>query len=377
MNIRVIDAIEQIGAADWNRVAGTGYPFTRHEFLVALERHRCVGEGYGWLPRHVTLWHGGRLVGAVPLYLKFNSYGELVFDWSWASAYERCGLPYYPKLVSAIPYTPATGRRLLLAPDADSTTAREQLASAVIAMARDLGLSSVHWLFPSEGEKRFLESRGLMSRTGCQFHWHNRAYGTFEDFMSTLVSRKRKNIRRERQRVADAGVRLEVRQGGDLNPAEWQSWQRLYESTFERKSGIPTLSPGFFREIGRTMADRVVMVFARRHGDIIAGAFCVRGEHTLYGRHWGTFESHDSLHFETCYYQGIEYCIREGLGCFEPGAQGEHKIARGFLPVPTWSAHWLADEGFRAAIARFLDQEQTAMADYMAELSAQSPYRVN
>lgn len=377
MNIRIIDAIEQIGAADWNRVAGTGYPFTRHEFLVALERHRCVGEGYGWLPRHVTLWDGGLLVGAVPLYLKFNSYGELVFDWAWASAYERYGLPYYPKLVSAIPYTPATGRRLLLAPDADPTTAREQLATAVIALARDLELSSVHWLFPPEGETRFLESRGLMPRTGCQFHWHNRDYGTFEDFMSTLISRKRKNIRRERQRVADAGVRLEVRHGGDVNPAEWRTWQRLYESTFERKSGIPTLSPGFFREIGCTMADRVLMVFARRHGDIIAGAFCVRGEHTLYGRHWGTFESHDSLHFETCYYQGIEYCIREGLACFEPGAQGEHKIARGFLPVPTWSAHWLADEGFREAIARFLDQERTAMADYMAELAAQSPFREN
>jgi predicted N-acyltransferase len=216
-----------------------------------------------------------------------------------------------------------------------------------------------------------------MPRAGCQFHWHNRAYGNFDDFMSTLVARKRKNIRRERQRVRDAGVMLEVRHGGDVSPAEWQTWQRLYESTFERKSGIPTLSLDFFREIGRTMADQVVVVFARRRGDIIAGAFCVRGEHTLYGRHWGAFESHDSLHFETCYYQGIEFCIREGLACFEPGAQGEHKIARGFLPAPTWSAHWIGHEGFREAIARFLDQERVAVADYMAQLSAQSPYRAD
>ena len=375
MNINLIEAIEHIDAGDWNRVAGTACPFTRHEFLVALERHRCVGEELGWLPQHVTLWDHGRLVGAVPLYLKFNSYGELVFDWSWAAAYERNGLPYYPKLVSAVPYTPATGSRLLVAPGTDTEVAREQLTAAVIALARDRDLSSIHWLFPRIDEMRFLESRKLMARTGCQFHWHNAGYGTFDDFSAALVARKRKNIRRERQRVADAGVALEVRLGGEVTNAEWQIWQRLYESTFERKSGIPTLSLDFFLEIGRVLADAVVMVFARRHGDIIAGAFCLRGDDTLYGRHWGTFESHDSLHFETCYYQGIEYCIREGLHRFEPGAQGEHKIARGFIPVPTWSAHWIAHEGFRDAIARFLDHERAAMADYMAELTAQSPYR--
>ena len=373
MDLSIIEHIDEVDPVDWNRIAGVDNPFTRHEFLVALERHGCVGERYGWLPRHLALRDQGRLAGAVPLYLKFNSYGELVFDWSWASAYERQGLAYYPKLVSAIPYTPATGNRLLAAGGAE--TVRGELIEGVRQFAEEMKLSSVHWLFPTEQETGQLEDGGLMRRTGCQFHWENPGYGGFDDFLGALNARKRKNIRRERQRVKDAGITLEVRHGGEVTPSEWQVWQHLYESTFERKSGIPTLSSGFFRELGTTLPDSVVMVFARHHGDIVAGALMIRGRSTLYGRHWGAFAHHDSLHFEACYYQGIDYCIRNGIERFEPGAQGEHKVARGFLPTPTWSAHWIAHDGFRAAIARFLDDEADAMNDYMQDLASQSPYR--
>ena len=375
MNVRIIDAIEGIDAAAWNELAGTDYPFTRHEFLVALERHDCVGPEYGWLPRHVTVWDNARLVGAAPMYLKYNSYGELVFDWSWASAYERHGLPYYPKLVSAIPYTPATGGRMLVADGEDEQEIRRHIADAAREHAEEQGLSSLHWLFTQDGETDFLETQGLMRRTGCQFHWQNRGYSSFDDFLGALAARKRKNIRRERQRVLESSTEIGIRLGGELSDAEWRTWHRLYVSTFERKSGVATLSEGFFREIGRTLPERVIVVFARRHGDTVAGALCLRGADTLYGRHWGAFEHHDGLHFETCYYQGLEFCIRQGMARFEPGAQGEHKVARGFLPRPTWSAHWIADPGFRAAIGRFLVDEQQAMADYLQEMSARSPYR--
>ncbi|MEN8176345.1 MAG: GNAT family N-acetyltransferase [Pseudomonadota bacterium] len=375
MNVKILESIDAVDAADWNRVAGTDDPFTRHEFLAALEHHDCVGEKFGWLPRHLTLWEGACLTGAAPLYLKDNSYGELVFDWAWADAYQRNGLRYYPKLVSAIPYTPATGHRLLAAEGPGAPAIRQALATAGRELAENLGVSSLHWLFPREEDTAALEKDGLFRRTGCQFHWHNRDYAGFDDFLGALTARKRKNIRRERRLVADAGVILEVRTGGEISDSEWSTWQRLYESTFETKWGIATLTEGFFRELGHRLADQVVVIFARRRGEIIAGALCFRSREALYGRHWGALERHDSLHFETCYYQGIDYCIREGLSRFEPGAQGEHKVPRGFLPATTCSAHWIGDPGFRAAIRRFCDQEADAMVDYMAEMAAHSPYR--
>ena len=376
MQTQIIDRIDEIPASEWNRVAHSSQPFVRHEFLAALERQGCVGERYGWLPRHILARDdSGRLVGATPLYLKFNSYGELVFDWAWADAYQRQGLDYYPKLVSAVPYTPATGGRLLTAPDADAGAVRRLLADTAVDFAASRSLSSLHWLFPSHEEAEMLQRHGLMLRVGCQFHWHNRGYGSFDDFLGALTARTRKTLRRERARVLEAGIRHDIRLGGEVSDREWTQWQRLYESTFERKSGIPTLSEGFFREIGRTLPEQVVLIFARRHGEVIAGALCLRSDDTLYGRHWGCFERHDALHFETCYYQGIEYCIGQGLTRFEPGAQGEHKVARGFLPARTWSAHWIAHPGFRQAIARFLDQETAAMEDYMRNIETQGPYR--
>lgn len=376
MRTEVLHGIDSVSAADWNRVSGTDHPFLRHEFLAALERHGCVGEQYGWLPRHIVARDdGGRLCGVVPLYLKDNSYGEFVFDWAWADAYHRAGLPYYPKLVAAIPYTPVTGARLLVAPDADHGTVSGALLEAALTLTEASGASSLHWLFTDAHDTALLTGRGLLRRTGCHFHWHNAGYRSFDDFLERLSSRKRKKIRRERRYVEEAGIRMQIVHGDAVTPEQWQAMHRFYRTTFEKKSGIPTLSLAFFEEISRTMGDQVVLVFALRDGRPVAGAIMLRGATALYGRHWGALEEYHSLHFETCYYQGIEYAIRHGLALFEPGAQGEHKISRGFLPTYTWSAHWIRDERFRAAIARYLDQEHELVADYHDELQRTSPFR--
>jgi uncharacterized protein len=375
MELRIATAIDDVEAGEWNRVAGTGHPFLRHEFLSALERHGAVGEQYGWLPRHLLAREDGRLIGAVALYLKDNSYGEFVFDWAWADAYHRHGLTYYPKAVVSIPYTPATGPRLLVHPRAD----RARVAPALVELARTLmeqeGLSSLHWLFTDTDDTALLREQGFMPRLGCQFHWHNRGYQDFEEFLARLNSRKRKQLRRERRQVREAGIELQVVHGHDMSHEQWSVMHAFYRSTFERKSGIPTLSQAFFEEVSRTMGEQLVLVFAHHQGRPVAGAINFRGDDTLYGRHWGCQEAFHSLHFEACYYQGIEYCIANGLRVFEPGAQGEHKISRGFLPTATWSAHWIQDEGFRAAIGDFLRREQLGMRDYMETLAEQSPYR--
>jgi predicted N-acyltransferase len=372
----ILETIDEVTAAEWNRVTGTGHPFYRHEFLAALERHDCVGARYGWLPRHVTARDSsGRLCGVVPLYLKDNSYGEFVFDWAWADAYHRAGLHYYPKLVAAIPYTPVTGSRLLVAADADHGTVAGALLDATLALAGREGASSLHWLFTDAADTDLLVARGLLRRTGCHFHWHNAGYRDFEDFLSRLSSRKRKKIRRERRYVAEAGIRMEILPGNAASHAHWLAMHGFYRSTFEKKSGIPTLSLGFFEEISRTMGEQVLLVFALLDGRPVAGAIMLRGATALYGRHWGCLADYHSLHFETCYYQGIDYAIRHGLGLFEPGAQGEHKISRGFLPTYTWSAHWIGDERFRAAIAHYLEQEQALMVDYHDDLLSGSPFR--
>jgi predicted N-acyltransferase len=373
----VLEDLSEIPAEAWNRVSGTSNPFIRHEFLAALERQGCLGERYGWLPRHLVLrGAGGRLLGAAPLYLKDNSYGEFVFDWSWAHAYERAGLAYYPKLVSAVPYSPVTGRRLLVDPEVPAEPVRARLIDGALELAGRLGVSSLHWLFPTGDETERLETGPFLRRIGCQFHWANQGYGDFEDFLSALNAQRRKKIKRERRKVAEAGVVFRLLDGHQATEAEWDLFHSLYASTFHRRGGVPTLSPGFFKEIAATMGEQVLLVLADHGGRTVAGAFCLVGEEALFGRHWGCTEDFDGLHFEACYYQGIEYCIRRGLRRFEPGAQGEHKIWRGFLPTCTWSAHWIADPRFREGVERFLRTESEAMADYMDELSAHSPYRV-
>jgi predicted N-acyltransferase len=371
----VIPELSAVAADEWNSLVSRRYPFLRHEFLTALETHGCLGERFGWLPQHLLLRDpAGRPQAAAPLYLKFNSYGEFVFDWAWADAYRRAGLAYYPKLVSASPYTPATGPKLLLAGAAPPDT-QDRLVQAALALTRAHQASSLHWLFTTETETARLETLGFLRRTGCQFHWQNRGYRDFDDFLASFSSAKRKQVRRERRRVAEQGIRLERRHGDEASEADWATFHRLYESTFDKRGGIPTLSREFFLAIAASMPRQVLLVLAYDGPRIVAAAFNLVGSDCLYGRHWGCFADYHSLHFEACYYQGIDYCIEQGLQRFEPGAQGEHKISRGFLPTPTWSAHWLANRQYHDAVARFVRLESDSMADYLQEMHGHSPYR--
>jgi predicted N-acyltransferase len=378
MRAGVINRLDELADGQWNRVAGTRNPFLRFEFLAALERHRCVGEAFGWYPQHLVVYDDdGELAGVAPLYLKDNSYGEFVFDWSWADAYQRSGRRYYPKLVSAIPYTPVTGPRLLVRVGADRAAVIDALVHKALELTRETGCSSLHWLFTDGGDTDTLLNYGLLRRTGCHFHWHNREYRTFDDFLQQLNSRKRKKIRRERRSVDDAGIRMEIIHGNEASEELWETMYRFYRSTFERKSGIATLSRDFFHDICQTMGEQVVLVCAREGRRTVAGAINLRSDTALYGRHWGCSDHYHNLHFETCYYQGIDYCIEHKLSLFEPGAQGEHKISRGFLPILTWSAHWIEDVPFREAVSRFLANEHELMLDYHNEMSTYSPYRLD
>ena len=374
--VRVHPGMDAIEAQQWNRLVDADLPFLRHEFLAAMEHHGCVGQHLGWIPRHLGLYDAaGLLLAAAPGYIKFNSYGELVFDWSWADAYRRHGLAYYPKLVVASPYTPATGTRILTGDHPQ----REELASALIRgaleIAAQMEVSSLHWLFTSEIEQHWLCRAGLLARLGCQFHWHNRGYASFDDFLAEFTAEKRKKLNRERRRVREAGIEFRWLMGGEVTEEEWSIFHRLYRSTFDKRGGLATLTLGFFREIGRLMGENLLLVFAYHGSQPLAAAFNLVGRKTLYGRHWGADGDYHSLHFETCYYQGLEYCIRHRLEGFEPGAQGEHKLSRGFLPTPTYSAHWIAHTGFRHAIGRFLEEESAYMNEYMAGLAAHTPYR--
>ncbi len=375
LQVSIHEGLGTIEPHIWDSLGGSRDPFLSHAFLHALETTECL-QPYGWYPYHILVHEEGRLLAATPLYAKSNSYGEFVFDWAWADAYERQGLTYYPKLVSGIPYTPATGARLLIAPDASEP---EELTNILIQQTIDFAhqnkLSSVHWLFTYKSENDKLCNHGLMRRLGCQYHWENHGYRDFDEFLSTFSSRKRKNVKRERRRVTEQGISLHVLHGNELNEEIIETFHGFYLNTFERHWGIPTLSLAFFQQIARRLGDRFVLVMAKKNGDWIAGAANFRGIDTLYGRYWGCKESMENLHFEACYYAGIEYCIEQGLKRFEPGAQGEHKIPRGFLPTPTWSAHWIADPEFRRHLQRFCHQEEMAMEQECQALMALSPYR--
>ena len=377
MNITIVGAIKEIGADEWNALAGLENPFVRYEFLSALETHHCVGERFGWIPQHITLRNDKqKLIGAVPLYLKDNSYGEFVFDWGWADAYQRSGMDYYPKLVVAMPYTPATGPRLLIAKDQDYQTIASTLIEASVQHAKNLNVSSLHWLFTNEQDTQQLTRHGFMQRLGCQFHWSNQNYESFDHYLQTLTRGKRKNINRERRHVKDTNVKLEILNGHEATEQHWHIFHRYYETTFKKLGGYATLSTGFFQEVASTMPDSIVLVMAKLDNQYIAAALSFRGTDTLYGRHWGCEKEINSLHFEACYYyQGIEYCINHDLKRFEPGAQGEHKIARGFLPTPTYSAHWIANPMFKNAIREFLDHETNGMQHYIEQLEQHSPFK--
>jgi uncharacterized protein len=375
MNITIHDTIDAFESAQWNALVADAPPFLRHEFLSALERDRAIGANSGWHPCYLAALSGGRLLGALPLFVKDHSYGEFVFDWAWAAAYQRHGLAYYPKLVVATPYTPVTGARILVAPEADDAGIADALVDAALGYARALGVSSLHWLFTTDRDSERLRAHGFLLRSGCQFHWDNPGYRDFDDFLAALTSRARKELRRERRAVAAQGIAVEVVDGAAAPPPVWDAMHRFYRSTFERKGNPAPLSRGFFAEIGATMGDRTLLILARDGGRPVAGALFFVGADALYGRHWGADRDYPQLHFELCYYRAIEVCIARGLGRFEAGAQGEYKVRRGFRPTLTRSAHWIADPGFAAAIGDFLDDERRAVAVYIDGLRRHLPYR--
>lgn len=366
--------MSNISAEDWDRLHFDSNPFTAHAFLCGLEEHGCLRPDLGWSPQHLTLWDNGNLVAAAPLYLKGNSHGEFVFDWSWASAYERHGLHYYPKLLCAVPYSPVTGPRLLVGTTHRADSLRHSLIEAMTQQTEALALSSAHLNFASTVDANAFAGSAWLPRFDWQFHWTNRGWSDFEDFLAALKPKKRKNIRQERQHVVAAGVTCEIRHGDELDDGDWRILHRLYRSNFAAHGNHPALTEGFFRHLGQHMPRQTVAVLCRRGGRIIAAALCLRSSDTLYGRYWGAEEQIPGLHFEACYYQGIDYCIRHGLRRFEPGAQGEHKIARGFLPVRTQSFHHVRDGRFASAIAEALQREALGLEMYREDLLAHSPY---
>ena len=375
MKTEIINSLTDIPASQWSQLSGKNNPFLTYEFLTQLEQCRCL-DGHGWYPSHITLEQDGVLTGILPLYLKSNSIGEFVFDWSWAEAYQRVGLPYYPKLVSAVPFTPVTGPRFLISEDCDNPDeVRNLLHTAARQYAEQSEISGIHYLFPDEPDRRLLENQGLLLRCACQYHWYNNNYESFDHFLAGLNAKKRKQIKRERSEVLDSGIAIEILQGDDITPGHWQNYYRFYASTFYRKWGAPRLTPDFFHALSSLMPDRTLLIMARYNNEYIAGALAMRGEDTLYGRHWGCSSQYRFLHFELCYYQTIEYCIRHGLNKLDAGVQGEHKISRGFVPVTTWSAHWIADDQFRPAIEHFLSEEKLYVKQYMHELSKHLAYK--
>ena len=375
ITVKVLSGIGEVAPDQWDACAGSDNPFVCHAFLKALEDSGSVGRKTGWLPQHLALEDkDGRLLGAVPTYLKSHSYGEYVFDHGWANAYERAGGDYYPKLQIAVPFTPVTGPRLLVRPDAPEAIANI-LVAALDRLAERHEVSSVHVTFPTEQEWQRLGDAGWLQRIGQQYHWENRGYTSFDDFLAALNARKRKAIRKERREVAETSVRIHTLTGADLKPKHWDAFYRFYIDTSDRKWGSPYLNRKFFRQLGTTMADRVVLIMAEEDGDWVAGALNLLGSDTLYGRNWGSSVNYKHLHFEACYYRAIDFAIAHGLKRVEAGAQGQHKIQRGYLPTPTYSAHLIRDPALRRAVARFLEQEREAVSLEIEELMEEGPYR--
>ncbi|MGE0524683.1 MAG: GNAT family N-acetyltransferase [Variibacter sp.] len=401
LRIRVVPSIAEISATDWNACAdfdeslpqapksshgrtdskpeSAGYnPFISHEFLSALETSKSATARTGWQPQHLALESdGGAIIGVAPCYLKSHSRGEYVFDAGWAEAYERAGGDYYPKVQVSVPFTPATGPRLLARAGTDRAAVRAALASGLVELARLREASSVHVTFLPETEAELLGAHGFLRRTDQQFHWENAGYATFDDFVAALASRKRKAVRREREAALASGATIHWLTGADLTEDAWDAFFTFYMETGSRKWGRPYLTRAFFSQVGESMRDRILLVMAKRGGRFIAGALNFIGADTLYGRHWGAIEHHPCLHFEVCYYQAIAFAIARGLKRVEAGAQGEHKLARGYLPVTTHSAHYIADPALRRAIADYLARERRYVEAAHDELAALAPFRKN
>jgi predicted N-acyltransferase len=379
LRVSVTHSLSEVPAVDWDILGDTSYPFTRHAFLYGLELHDCL-EPFGWYPVYFLVHREQQLIAATPCYIKTNSYGELVFDHAWVNAYQRSGLDYYPKLVTAIPYTPATGDRFLtdrtrINKESDRQQLRDLMCKAIKGFCEEQKMSSWHILFAEKPILDGLSGQELLMRNDVQFHWNNDNYQDFDDFLARLSSRKRKNIKRERRGVAAEGLDISMQPGGSFDVDEWNRIHDLYAGIYRRKHGTATLTPGFFAHLGEHMPDKVLVATARSQGHIVAASLFFRSDTHLYGRVWGCDQYFRHLHFECCYYQGIDYCIDEKLTCFDPGAQGEHKLSRGFLPTRTWSAHWIAHPQFREAIEQFLDQERRYVDSYREDLLDHSPFK--
>jgi len=375
--LQVHDGIAAIGRDAWDACAApTGDPFVSYDFLHACEASGSAVPSQGWAARHLSLHdEDGAVIGVMPLYLKGHSQGEYVFDHSWADAYQRAGGRYYPKLLGAMPFTPATGPRFLNAPGTDAATVREALLQGALTLVERLGVSSLHVNFPTEPEWRAMTEAGLLPRRDIQFIWRNEGYRTFDDFLAALSSNRRKTIRRER-REAQADLDIRVLTGAEITEVHWDAFFEFYMDTGDRKWGRPYLTRDFFSRVGAAMADRIALVMAFRDETPIAGALNFIGRDALYGRQWGALEEVPFLHFELCYYQAIDFAIARGLSRVEAGAQGEHKIARGYLPSPVYSAHWIADPALRDPVAHYLDNERPAVEAEMEAMTADlSPYR--
>ncbi len=370
LTFSLVRHLHDINAQQWNRLA-SGHPLVSHEFLLALDQSGCAAAATGWAPHYLLLHQGDALQGAMPLYLKSHSRGEYVFDHAWAQAFERHGLPYYPKLLSAIPFTPVQGPRLLAHTHAD----RVLLARKAIEITRENGMSSLHILFPSPDDRQALEEAGFLFRESVQFHWFNQGYRSLDDFLATLNQQKRKKIKQDRKQAIQANVSFRWLQGSEIDDGTLDFFYRCYRQTYLEHGNAPYLNLEFFTQLRLTMADSMVIVLAEQDGAPIASALNIRGRETLYGRYWGSMQFVPGLHFETCYMQAIEFCIAHEIKVFEGGAQGEHKLSRGMLPVQTCSAHWIRDQRYAQAITEFLAQETPAVEAYINELHEHSPFK--
>ncbi|MGL4233984.1 MAG: GNAT family N-acetyltransferase [Casimicrobium sp.] len=373
MRIEVVSTLANVSPSEWNALIdkANGNVFLSYEYLYALHESGCATARTGWKPHYLIARENEKLVGALPLYLKAHSYGEYVFDWAWADAYKRAGGEYYPKLLSAIPFTPCSGARAL----ARDMSVRDALMREALTQAKSLGVSSLHVLFPVEEETKAWEATGLMRREGVQFHWHNAGYADFDAMLAAMSHDKRKRIKQDRRYVREAGVSWRTSVGAEIGEEDLAFFYRCYESTYAAHYSTPYLSLGFFQQIVKKCVDACVLFIGERDGERLCTSFCIRSGDTVYGRYWGTMETLKSLHFEACYYQPIEWCIANGIQHFEGGAQGAHKLARGLLPTTTYSAHWLADERFADAVENYLLREKLGVMHTMEELNEASPFK--
>ncbi len=375
MEVKLINSMTQVDCTDWNRLVGDAYPFLRHEFLLALEESGSICEQAGWAPAHLLVMNADELVALMPQYLKQHSWGEYVFDHQWAQAYQQQGIHYYPKWLCAIPFTPCQGSRIVCLDTADQVKVMRVLLAFIKQHSQQQNISSWHCLFPEPQQAEQLKESGLSIREGVQFHWFNKGYRDFNDFLGTMNASKRKMLKRERRRVSEQGISLLQIAGAEVSEQQWQIFYRFYAMTYLKRSSQPYLNLAFFQQIAATMGNYLLLILAFKDDNPIAAALSFVGADTLYGRYWGCYEEYNSLHFEACYYQGLDYCIEHGLKRFDSGAQGEHKISRGFEPVTTYSAHWIKDAGFAKAIDHFIVREQQNMQNYKQDAATYLPFK--